>query len=226
MRSENEIRRLFRIAFPVSLVALLLVFWFTGLLATVKPFKEAQSIAQLAEGGTAFDKVKYVDSIWESRVLPTVETASLSLDKIIPALEKDPVSAAKEYGNNVGGAYNFLVYFTGTVSKVDTSSMTGTVTVTVSFGDSELPIKVQIGPIILGTALRDAVKFISFEQFLNQIQFGGVSDQLNTMVEKNVVSKLDLKTLVGKTMSIKGAFTYDGSNAKDILVTPVIVTEG
>ena len=54
----------------------------------------------------------------------------------------------------------------------------------------------------------------------------GFQVTLNTRVEKNVVSKLDLKTLEGKTVSVKGAFTYDGSNAKDILVTPVLVTVG
>jgi predicted lipoprotein len=226
MTNEKHTPRLLRVLVPSAAVVVLAVLWFAGLVATVKPIKEAQSVAAIAEGGTAFDKVKYVDSIWQSRVLPTVETTSISIDKLIPALEKDPESAVKDFGNNVGGAYNFLIHFTGTVSSVDTSSMTGTVTVKVPYGSEELSVKVQIGPIILGTALRDALKFISFEQFLNQIQYGGVSDELNTRVEKNVVSKLDLKTLEGKTVSVKGAFTYDGSNAKDILVTPVLVTVG
>jgi predicted lipoprotein len=218
--------RLLRVVAASAVVVVLVVLWFAGLIATVKPIEKARSVAAIAQGGTAFDKVKYVDSIWQSRVLPAVETTSTSIDKLIPALEKDPESAVKEFGNNVGGAYNFLIYFTGTVSSVDTSSMTGTVTVNADYENGHLPVKVQIGPIILGTALRDALKFISFEQFLNQIQYGGVSDELNSRVEKDVVSKLDLKTLKGKTVSVKGAFTYDGANARDILVTPVLVTVG
>ena len=109
--------RLLRVLAASAVVFVLAVLWFAGLIATVKPMEEARSVAAIAEGGTAFDRVKYVDSIWQSRVLPTVETTSVSIDKLIPALEKDPESAVKEFGNNVGGAYNFLVHFTGTVSS-------------------------------------------------------------------------------------------------------------
>jgi len=112
------------------------------------------------------------------------------------------------------------------VTKVDTKSLTGTVTMNADYAGGTLPVRIQIGPIILGTALRDAVKFITFEQFTNQMQYGGVSDELNTRVSNDVVAKLDLKALVGKKLSIKGAFTYDTANPKDVLVTPVIVSAG
>ncbi len=213
-----------RVGLPVLVIIVLVVLYFAGALATVTPIADAKSLAALSEGGTAFDKVKYVDSIWESKVIPTVEKESIDLNTLVAAIGADPAKAEKEYGNDVGGATNFLVSFSGTVSNVDTSSMTGALTVDVPFEGGVLPVKVQIGPIILGTALRDAVKFIRFEQFLNQMQFGNVSDELNTRVEKNVVTKIDLKALLKKKISIKGAFTYDGTNAKNLLVTPVIVT--
>jgi predicted lipoprotein len=216
-------RRYVRIAVPIGIVVVLVVLWFAGLLATVKPIGSAQSLAAVMEGGTTFDKVKFVDSIWESKVIPTVEQKAVGLDVLIPAIQKSPEEAVKEYGNNIGGAFNFLVQFAGKVTKVDTKSLTGTVTVDAGYPGGSLPVKLQIGPIILGTALRDAVKFITFQQFTNQMQYGGVSDELNARVSKEVISKLDVKTLVGKRLQIKGAFTYDTANPKDVLVTPVIV---
>jgi predicted lipoprotein len=219
-------RRYMRVAVPVGIVVALVVLWFTGLLATVKPIGSAETLAAVMEGGTAFDKVTFVNGIWESKIIPTVEQQAVSLNALMPTLLADPAEAVKRYGNNVGGAYNFLVQFSGTVRKVDTKSLTGTVTLDADYAGGALPVKIQIGPIILGTALRDAVKFITFQEFANQMQYGGVSDELNTRVSNDVISKLDLKTLVGKTLSVKGAFTYDTSNPKDVLVTPVIVSAG
>jgi predicted lipoprotein len=216
-------RRVLRIGAWVAIAGLLATFWFTGLLATVKPIADAKSLAAVAGGGTAFDRVAYVDGIWHSRVVPTVEQKSLDINTLVSALEKNPGEASREYGNDVGGAYNFLVRFSGTVTAVDTKSLTGSLTVSAPFQGGALAIKVLIGPIILGTALRDALGFITFEQFTNQMQYGAVSDELNTRVMKNVVSQMDLGTIAGKKVSIDGAFTYDGSNARDLQVTPVIV---
>lgn len=207
----------------VGIVVLLAIFWFTGLLATVKPISEAKSLAAVMGGGVAFDRAKYVDGIWDSRLVPTVEEKSVDLDILVQALEKNADQAGKTYGNNVGGADNFLVRFSGTVMAVDTQSETGSITVSVPYKGGTLPVTVLIGPIILGTALRDAVGFITFEQFTNQIQFGGVSDALNDRVMKDVVSKIDPKSISGKKVSIDGAFTYDGSDAHDLQVTPVVV---
>jgi len=216
-------RTIVRVGVPILISLVLVVLYFAGVLATVKPISEAKSATALAEGGTAFDRVKYVDSIWESKVIPTVENDSVPFDTLIAAIQADPKHAAEMYGHDVGGATNYLVSFSGIVGNVDTSSLTGTISVNVSYAGRDVPVKAQIGPIILGTALRDAVKFIKFEDFLNQMQFGNVSDELNTRVENQVVSKLDLNTLSGKKVAIKGAFTHDGSAINDILVTPVIV---
>lgn len=205
---------------------ILVILVFAGQVATLKPINQAQSVAAISNGGTAFNKVQYVDKIWDSRVLPTARDTSTPIDTLVNALEKDPKAAAHEYGHDVGGAYSFLVHFSGTVSKVDTASPTGTISVNVPFSGSHLLVNVQIGPVILGTSIRDALKFISFEQFLNQMQYGSVADQINTQVENTVVSKLNLKTLIGKRIDVRGAFTYDGTNAKDLLVTPIIVTLG
>lgn len=224
MAGASRSRIYVRVFTPLLIVAVLAILWFTGLLATVKPIASAQSLASVMEGGgAAFDRVKFVDDVWQSKVLPTVDQHAVEIGQLLPALEKSPEAAAKEYGNNVGGADNFLVHFAGRVTAVDTSSLTGSVTVNAVLDGGAVAVKIQIGPIILGTALRDAVKFISFEQFTNQMQYGGVSDELNSRVTRDVLSKIDVKGLKGKRIDVKGAFIYDTGSPKTLLVTPVIV---
>ena len=46
---------------------------------------------------------------------------------------------------------------------------------------------VQIGPVIRGTALRDAVSFIRFNDFANQFEFAAVSNALHERVLRDVV---------------------------------------
>ena len=215
-----------RVYVLVGIVVILLVLGAFGQIATVRPIKEAQTVAAISNGGTAFSATGYVDSIWKSRVIPTAEKDAVPLQTLVTDLQNNVQTATQRYGHDVGGAYSFLVRFSGKVTKVDTSSPTGSITVLVPVGGKTVSVKVQIGPVILGTSLRDALKFITFEEFLNQVQYGSVADSLNSRVENDVVSKLNLKTLVGKTIHARGAFTYDGSNATDLLVTPIAISVG
>jgi len=109
------------------------------------------------------------------------------------------------------------------VSRIDTSSPIGTITVDVAKSAHVVPVKVAIGPVILGTTLRDALKFISFGEFLNQIQYGDVADELNSQVAKKVIAPLQLARLEGERVEVSGAYTYDTANPRDITVTPVIL---
>ena len=53
-------------------------------------------------------------------------------------------------------------------------------------------------------------------------EFADVADELNTRALKNALADTDPSTLVGKSVSITGAFTLD--NIDDIVVTPVFLT--
>lgn len=221
----NRLRHPGLAIFVVCCLVLAVLFW-QGLVVTVVPIGGSTAADSFPSAGLSFDPNAYVARIWPKQVVPTVRKDSVPLPDLLAALAKDKSAALKKYGNYVVNSYNLLVRFSGKVEKIDTSSPMGAMTVDVANGGKTVPVQVAIGPVILGTTLRDALKFISFGEFLNQIQYGGVSDALNTMVTTKVVTPQQATKLKGKTVKIFGAYTYNDSDAESITVTPVIVTVG
>jgi predicted lipoprotein len=159
----------------------------------------------------AFDPKTYVDGIWASKIIPTVRDKAVDVGTVAAAIAKDPDAAGKQYGHQAGtgSPYAFMVKGSGTVTKVDTTAPTGPVTVEVPAAAGGKPVELFIatGPVIAGTALRDAVGFISFGDFTNQIAYADVANQINNRVKTDVAGKLDRKTLTGKKVTFAGAFS-------------------
>jgi predicted lipoprotein len=170
--------------------------------------------------GGPFNADQYVNSIWDSKVIPTVNSKAVDLPMLLAALKKDPTAAQNQYGVQTNGAYNFIVKGQGKVTKVDTSTPDGLATVQLQDGQT---VQLQVGPLINGVALRDAMGFIQFGDFKNQIDYGAVSGALDDRVAKDVVGKIKPDQLVGKTVSFQGVFTL--TDPSQIVITPVKLQE-
>ena len=164
-----------------------------------------------AFGVAEFPKVK---SAIEGRAVDAVTLAA--------AVAKDKDAAIKEYGlepSKSGVAAStgtvICVKFTGVVGKGES----GEYAVNVEGVPSTLVIRVQTGPAIYGTDLRDATGMISFQQFDNQIDYQKVGSALNNETKKQILSKIDTAALTGKTVSVVGAFKL--INPNNWLITPV-----
>jgi predicted lipoprotein len=169
------------------------------------------------EGG-AFSPKSYVDQIWASKVLPTVQAKAQPATTLLAALKADPAGTGKKFGkqSGVGGPYSYLIKGTGTVTKYDKSSPTGPLTLTLT--GTKQQIYIATGPVLAGTSLRDAVGFIDFNQFANQIDYAAAGDALNAKVKTEVIAKTPPQTLVGKKISFAGAFT--ALSPDSVLVIP------
>jgi predicted lipoprotein len=82
-------------------------------------------------------------------------------------------------------------------------------------------VRVQTGPAVNGTDLRDATGTIEFGQFTNQIQYQDAGSAINNEMKKTVFAGLDPDQLDGKTATVIGVFKL--INPKNWLVTPVKV---
>ncbi|MGG6894961.1 MULTISPECIES: DUF2291 domain-containing protein [Rhizobium] len=82
-------------------------------------------------------------------------------------------------------------------------------------------VRIQTGPAINGTDLRDATGKIEFGQFTNQIEYQNAGSAINNEMKKATLGSIDPEKLTGKTAKIVGVFKL--INPKNWLVTPVKV---
>jgi predicted lipoprotein len=130
-------------------------------------------------------------------------------------LAADKTAAAAAYGTMAGAFPVITVKFTGVVGD----GQSGIFEVDVSGLPDGLTIRVQTGPAINGTELRDIVGDIDFGGFTNQIEYQNAGAGINRAMAAEVLSDLDRDALQGKTISVSGAFTM--INPNNWLITPV-----
>lgn len=130
-------------------------------------------------------------------------------------LAADKTAATAAYGTMAGAFPVMTVKFTGVVGD----GQSGIFEVNVPGLPDGLTIRVQTGPAINGTELRDIVGDIDFGSFTNQIEYQNAGAGINRAMAAEVLSDLDRDTLQGETISVSGAFTM--INPNNWLVTPV-----
>ncbi|MBA8991108.1 putative lipoprotein [Curtobacterium pusillum] len=157
-------------------------------------------------------------SAWGKEHFPKVQRAiakrAVPATELAPAVLADQAAAGKKYGVDAGTGPELSTTFTGTVG----APQDGIYPVTVQGLPSDLLIRIQTGPAINGTDLRDATGTVEFGQFTNQIDYQNAGAALNDQLKKQVLSKVDTDSLQGKTVEVTGAFQL--INPKGWLVTP------
>ncbi|KDA05035.1 hypothetical protein DC31_03180 [Microbacterium sp. CH12i] len=168
----------------------------------------------LAQGTEKFDPATY-----GAENFPTVQSAivdsAVDADVLAADIAKDPAAAAEEYAVQSSGGPVYTTTFTGVVGE----GQSGIYEVAVEGLPEGLLIRVQTGPAINGTELRDATGEIEFGQFVNQIDFQNAASALNEELKTQVLADIDTAALAGKTIEVTGAFTL--INPSSWLVTPV-----
>jgi predicted lipoprotein len=172
-----------------------------------------------AQGAAA----KFVDPIWTSKVLPTIQEKAQDIAKILPEIRADPESAGQKYGRREAtNPYNYMVKGTGQVAEIHNQSQAGTATIDIP-GLNE-KVALQIGPVVRGTSLRDATGIVSFNQFSNQLDYADVSKEMNLRALKTALAGVDPASLAGKTVTFFGTLTFDPRAKSLLLITPVKIT--
>jgi predicted lipoprotein len=182
---------------------------------------------EAAASANAFDPNARVSDIWESTAVPYLDGKAGTLAEVSALAGQDAAAAGAKYGNpqkQANSPWTFAVKIEGTIVAADTASRAATIDVDVD-GDGKADAKVQIGPAIRGTALRDSFDFVNFNEFKNQIEWAQFGKALNQHVNSTVLEALPREALAGKPVSVVGAYAMpSGSDLP--LVTPATVTIG
>lgn len=162
----------------------------------------------------AFDPVKFgVDNF--AQVQSAVVAQAVDAVMLADALSADSAAATSKYAVPSSGGPVFSVTFTG----VADAGQSGVYPITVSGLDPKLLVRIQTGPAINGTELRDATNKFPFGDFTNQIAYQNAASALNSELKTAVLAPFASVDLAGKTVTVTGAFTLINPDAW--LVTPV-----
>ena len=181
-------------------------------IATVRPLDEKGAPAAGAAAASGpFDAAAFVDSIWRSEVLRALERG--------PGRRGDRRRGREPRRRfRQRGRVPVVVRGQGRVVDVDTRSRSGTATVALD-REARATVVLQVGPVITGTAIRDALPALGFDRFVNQIQHADVGNELNARVEREVLQPLDRAGLRGRHVRFAGMASFE--EGRPLTITPV-----
>ena len=189
-----------------------LVLILAALLSGCKIVANEDLKVEKSKSADEFDANAYVDKIW-AKAMADFRKRAIDLGALLIEVAKDPDKAGHAHGHREGE---------GKVVAVDTASRHAIVTVEVQTASGPQKVGLQIGPVVFGTMLRDALPFIRFGDFVNQIQYAQVSRALNDRASKGVRETFDPKNSTGKTIVFYAAAVL-GSGSEAISATPVVI---
>ena len=177
---------------------------------------------QKAAKAAAFDPKGWAEQLWAPKVVPYFNSSSKPLVEVVKAIGTGLDTAGKDFGyrpSSEGSPWSFAVAGSGTVLKKNTQSRAGTLTVALDGGDANQPVTVQIGPVIIGSAIRDALPFVNFQDFTNQIDFADAGKALTALALAGI-APVAATIKDGSKIRFTGALSMT-SKSDPIKVTPV-----
>jgi predicted lipoprotein len=188
-------RRLTRVA--VTIVVLTTALWLLHPW-TVRPINGAP--------GDVIDPAVAVDRLWTAKLQPALVASAADAGTVLEALRKSPDDARAKFGRTDGsGGWYVTVRGQGRVLLIDTSSATGLATIDLPPYDGHVDLTLQIGPVIRGSALRDATDLVPFSQFPNQLAYADAANALNARVARDVLGPVSTSLAKGQALSFVAA---------------------
>lgn len=172
-------------------------------------FVPAGSVAQAADTAT-----EYADLNYEKVVVPAITDDAQPLAPLVTEIVADPDAAGEKYGSREGEGkpWSYATEATGVVGEGDF----GEVGLQVDGMPEGVTVGVAVPPFGSNTAIRDAGTDLTFGDFVNQTEFQNVAIELNKRAVDSVYGDLDPASLTGKTVTVRGAFTWASTTGGDV----------
>ena len=187
-------------------LALLMV---AGALAILRPWTV---VPIQSAGPRTFDAQAYVAGIWDTRVRPTAAAGAVDVQTFLQTSATTASSGVAARAVFVKGS--------ATIAGIDRHSRVGLARLTPASPKGTRDAAIQVGPVFRGTAIRDALPFIQFTDFVNQLEFAAVANALNDRAAALIASVGDLDALVGKDVTFLGATPSTAATAT-VEITPL-----
>jgi predicted lipoprotein len=194
---------------------------------TVRPIDAGEDVSKTA---ATLSPAAYVNSLWSSQFLNTIEKSAVDARTFLDAYAKSPADALARWGRrDANGPVYLTVKGEGRVVSIDTQSKVGLALLDVAPFDGKPDVTVQIGPVLRGTSLRDATGLLRFTDFVNQLQFADVANELNDRVSKTILSPIPLASLSDKSVAFAGTAVGEVNAAppvRELIPVRLTIQEG
>lgn len=198
-------------------ITVILCFGLTGCVTIVKTGEEAT-----LTGEQEFAPGDNMMAIWDSMLIPTLEEDAVDIIEFLEQSGGDLNALADKYGKysmGTSGELSYVLKGKATVTEVVSDKKAGYIKLNLDNYTGGEEIKLQIGTVFKGSAVRDSADFIKFEDYKNQVDYAAVSQSLHDIIQRDVIDTVDINSLNGKEIEFLGCFTVSGNN--ELLITPV-----
>lgn len=187
-------------------------------------FDDEASAAVIPDGPEGDDarNAQRLEATFESELIPLIEARALDVATLEAALAEDVDAAGEAHANRgagQGAPWNFAIADSGRVVAANLTSSARTADVDVD-GDGAADIRVQLGPVIRGTVLRDVAPFYNFDDFRDQIEFAKLARAINDRVRDALV--LPEGEITGRTLEFTGVVPVQKAGDA-LVVTPIAI---
>jgi len=181
-----------------------------------------ESLSVIPDGPDGDDarNTERLETTFSSELLPLITDKALDVATLRAAITSDIDAAGNTHGNRGAGrgaAWNFSIADTGQVIDANLTSSARTADVDVD-EDGKADLRLQLGPVIRGTVLRDVAPFYNFDDFRDQIEFAKLARAINERAKAKIV--VPEGDLIGRTVSFTGVTAV--KSATDKLVVTMI----
>ena len=177
-------------------------------------------VVRLGAGGSGLPQAFSADKFGAEqfpRIRDFVVKRAADAPTLASAVLADKAAAIKQYGIESSTGAILPVKLAGVAGQ----NRSGVYDLKVEGVPEAIHVRVQTGPAINDTVLRDAPGDIKFGQFKNQIEYQDAGSGINRAMKKATLDAIDNANLTGKTLEIVGAFRL--INPKNWVITPVKV---
>lgn len=151
--------------------------------------------------------------LFGQNIVPYARAHAAPLTEVARAIDENFDAACQRYGRQASQAFpcSFWVHAQGSIESIDSGSRVGKAPL-VDTGVEDKPVALLVGPVIPGTAVRDAFPELSYDDFGDQGAFARFSSALNDQVRAVIEARGPLE--VGQQLSFNAVFSaWDGSDA-------------
>ncbi len=192
-----------------------------GTATYVEEGKEAELTGQVA-----FNSDKVVLDFWNNKAGGYFAEKAVDTAQLVKEAGGDFTKVAGKYGRySMGnsGALSFVVKGAGTISKAKVRDKgSGYLELSVDGIDpASNTIRLQIGPVFKGMAVRDSISLIKFDDFKNQEQWASVSVAFFKLVSEKVVAPVRDQFKEGARVEYTGCFTVSDVDPSRLEIVPV-----